>query len=124
MNNEYFVNTYPVIKSLVQTIDQNDPENFQNILRNNLYLMNNKQLLNLLFLYCNKDNIFRPIFLSILINFGLEPNVIFEDQYKYINLNNKNNIEASNNYNYRIGKSILILSCEKSNFSLVKELCE
>ena len=124
MNNEYFVNTYPVIKSLVQTIDQNDPENFQNILRNNLYLMNNNQLLNLLFLYCNKDNIFRPIFLSILINFGLEPNVIFEDQYKYINLKNKNNIEASNNYNYRIGKSILMLSCEKSNFSFVKELCE
>ena len=124
MNNEYFVNAYPVFKNLLQTIDKNEPENFGNILRNNLYLKSNKQLLNLLFFYCTKDNVLRPYFLSILINFGLEPNIIFEEPYKYINLKNKNNSDTSNNYNYRIGKSLLMFLCEKSSFSLVKELCE
>ena len=124
MNNEYFVNAYPVFKNLLQTIDKNESENFGNILRNNLYLKSNKQLLNLLFFYCTKDNVLRPYFLSILINFGLEPNIIFEEPYKYINLKNKNNSDTSNNYNYRIGKSLLMFLCEKSSFSLVKELCE
>ena len=124
MNNEYFVNAYPVFKNLLQTIDKNEPENFGNILRNNLYLKSNKQLLNLLFFFFFKDNVLRPYFLSILINFGLEPNIIFEEPYKYINLKNKNNSDTSNNYNYRIGKSLLMFLCEKSSFSLVKELCE
>ena len=121
MNNEYFPNTYPVFTNLLQAIDQNDLKNFGNILSN---IMNNKQLLNLLFFYCNKDEIFRPIFISILIKFGLEPNIILEDPYKYINIKNKHNLDMNNNYNFRIGKSLLMLLCEKSNFSLIKELCE
>ena len=121
MNNEYFPNTYPVFTNLLQAIDQNDLKSFGNILSN---IMNNKQLLNLLFFYCNKDEIFRPIFISILIKFGLEPNIILEDPYKYINIKNKHNLDMNNNYNFRIGKSLLMLLCEKSNFSLIKELCE
>ena len=124
MNNEYFINTLPVVRNLFQAIEQNDPENFGNILSNNSYLMNNKRLLNILFFYCNKDNIFKPIFLSILIKFGLEPNAILDETFKYININNKNNLDGNNNYNYRIGKSILMLSCEKSNLLLVQQLCE
>ena len=124
MNKEYYVNTLPVVKNLFQAIEQNDPKNFGIILNNNSYLKNNKHLLNLLFFYCNKDNIFKPNFLSILIKFGLEPNVILDDIFKYINIKNKNNLDLNNNYNYRIGKSILMLSCEKSNLSLVQELCE
>ena len=124
MNNEFYINTYPIIKNLVQTIEQKDSEKFGNILSNNPFLMNNKQLLNLLFFYCNKDSNFRPIFISKLIKFGLEPNVILEEPYKSINIKNKNNIDSNNNYNCRVGKSILMLSCEKLNISLVQELCE
>ena len=125
MNNELFQNNYSsLINNLKQTIEQNDTKNFRNLLTNNSYLIN-KNILNNLIFYCTKDNIFRPVFLSILINFGVEPNTTLENPYKYININmnNKNNIDSQNN-DYRIGKSLLMLACEKSNFSLVKDLCE
>ena len=123
MNNEFFQNKYNVlINNMLQTIEQNDPINFRNYLSSNSYYIN-KQFLDYLFNYCNKDSIFRPNFLSILINFGLDPNITLEEPYKYKNIKNKNNIDLMNG-NYRIGKSILMLACEKSNLALIQDLCE
>ena len=123
MNKEFFQNNYNVlINNILQSIEQNDHTSFRKYLNNNSYLIN-KQNLNYLFNYCNKDNIFRPNFISILINFGLDPNTTLGEPYKYKTLKNKNNMDLSNNNN-RIGKSILMIACEKSNLSLIQELCE
>ena len=122
MNNEIFQNNYPnLLNNLFQIIEQNDTNTFHNLLTKNSYLIN-KKILNILFFYCNKDNSFRPVFLSILLNCGLEPNIILDNSYKYFNIN-MNNIDSQNN-DYRICKSILMLVCENSNYQLVKELCE
>ena len=121
MNNDIFQNNYSsLLNSLIQTIEQNDTNNFRNILTNKSYLIN-KKILNFLFFYLNNQK-FRPNFVSILINFGVEPNYILESPYN-MNMNNKNNMDFRND-DYRIGKSILMLACEKSCFSLVKDLCE
>ena len=123
MNNEFFQNNYDaLINNLIAAIDQNNIKTFGIILSKNNYFIS-KQILDLLFFYCNKDNNFRPNFLSILLNFGLDPNIILENPYKYMILKNKNNID-SNNDNYRIGKSLLMIACEKSNLSLVQYLCD
>ena len=123
MNNEFFQNNYSaLIKNILQTIDQNDSNTFRNYLNNNSFYIN-KQFLNYLFYYCNKDNTFKPNFISILINFGLDPNIVLDDPYKNMNIKIKNNMDFSNNI-YRIGKSILMLACEKSNLPLIQELCD
>ena len=124
MNNEIFQNNYPsFLNNLFQIIEQNDANSFHNILTKNS-LFKNKQILNILFFYCNKDNIFRPVLLSILVKLGLEPNIILENPYKNNNINiNMNNNDSQTN-DYRICKSILMLACENSNYQLVKDLCE
>ena len=81
MNNEIFQNNYPnLINNLFQIIEQNDINTFHNLLTKNSYLIN-KTILNILFFYCNKGNIFRPVFISILLNCGLEPNINLENPY-------------------------------------------
>ena len=107
--------------SLINMIDQNDIDNFRNLLK---LCYNNIKLLNYLFFYCNKDNNFKPQFLSTLINLGVDPNTIIDNPNNYINMNinNKKNKNISNND--IVGKSVLMLACENSCFSLVKDLCE
>ena len=128
MNNEVLVmsqNSYSsLINNLIQCIEKNDIDSFRNLLTNNLYFIN-KKLLNMLLFYCTKDDFFRINFLSILINFGIDPNTIIDDQNKYINsdINNIGYFDSGNN-DYKSGKSILMVACETSNYSLVKTLCE
>ena len=109
------------ISLIINTIDQNDIDNFRNFLK---LCYNNIKLLNYLFFYCNKDNNFKPLFLSTLINLGVDPNTIIDNPNNYINMNinNKKNKNISNND--IVGKSVLMLACENSCFSLVKDLCE
>ena len=73
--------------SLINMIDQNDIDNFRNLLK---LCYNNIKLLNYLFFYCNKDNNFKPQFLSTLINLGVDPNTIIDNPNNYINMNINN----------------------------------
>lgn len=123
MNNELLYRTQNnLISNLIQAIEQNDPKNFKLLLSKNLMYIN-EQLLNFLFFHAlnsKKENIFSFRFLSILINFGVDPNFIIDD----IKNKNMNNNKDPSNKDFGVGKSILMLACEKSNLSLVKDLCE
>ena len=117
MNNEIIL-----IDNLIQSIEQNDPKNFKYLLNQNMRYIT-EEILNYLFYYAlnsKKEYIFAFRFISILINFGVDPNIIIDEANK---MNNKKNMDMSNSDN-RVGKSILMLACENSNKSLVKELCE
>ena len=117
MNNEILL-----INNLIQYIEQNDPKNFKLLLNTNMRFIT-EEILNYLFFHAinsKKEYIFAFRFISILINFGVDPNIIIDEANK---MNNKNNMDMSNSDN-RVGKSILMLACENSNKSLVKELCE
>ena len=110
--------------TLIKMIDQNNINNFRNIISSNLCYTNIK-LLNYLFFYCIKDNNFKPLFLSTLLNLGVDPNTIIDNpnNFKNMNININYNSNLLNNDNI-VGKSILMLACENSNFSLVKDLCD
>ena len=127
MNNEIYQKYFYNLNILIQTIDKNDSAAFIKLIKNPQYFIN-KKILEILFFYCSEDNNFKPIFLSILINFGVDPNLILEDPNIYtkknINLNNQNNFIDSNNNGYRVRKSILMMACKKSNFSLIQNLCD
>ena len=124
MNNELLLmNQNTLLNNLRQAIDKMEPKNFKLLLHKNFNFLN-ENLLNHLFLYSlsSKNNVYEFHFLSILINFGVDPNIII-DEVNNLNNKNKNNLDLSNN-DYRVGKSILMLACEKSHISLVKDLCD
>ena len=117
MNNDFIL-----INNLITYIEQNDPKNFKLLLNKNMCFIT-EEILNYLFYHAlnsKKEYIFAFRFISILINFGVDPNIIIDEANK---MNNKNNMDMSKSDN-RVGKSILMLACENSNKSLVKELCE
>ena len=88
------------------------------------------KLLNNLFFYCIyyiKDNNFKPLFLSTLLNLGVDPNTIVDNPNNYKNMNLSFNYNTNANFvsfENNVGKSILMLACENSNYSLVKDLCD
>ena len=128
MNNEIFQKFYNNLKNVIQAIDQNDSNAFVNLIsknKNSYYI--NKKFYEILFYYCSEENNFKPIFLSLLINFGVDPNLILEDPNNFFkkntNINNQNNIDSNNN-GYRVRKSILMMACKMSNYPLIQNLCD
>ncbi len=115
--------------NLIKAIEQNNINHFRNILGSNLCYTNMK-LLNNLFFYCIyyiKDNNFKPLFLSTLLNLGVDPNTIVDNPNNYKNMNLSFNYNTNANFvsfENNVGKSILMLACENSNYSLVKDLCD
>ena len=83
-------------------------------------------LLNFLLFYIIKDirdsniNSIIPKYISILLSFGLDPNIVIDE----INSKNYSKFTLNNNPYIPKGKSLLMFACEKSSFSLVKYLCE
>ena len=109
-----------IISNLLQYICQNNPKDFRNFLSLNSNLLSSKQLENI-FLYTLQiyisGKIYASRFLSILIPFGINPNIIL----------NKNTcqIEGKENKEEFIkGESILMLFCSKSDSALISNLCE
>ena len=134
MNNEFnrhLKNNYPnnYISSffplLIKIVEKNDFNQFKALLsQNKSYIKNG--LLEFILFYIIKDvkdsNINNSIsnYISILLSFGLDPNIIIDDsslKYYFKNAENLN----SNNIK---GKSLLMFACEKSCYSLVKDLYE
>ena len=115
--------------NLIKAIEQNNINHFRNILGSNLCYTNMK-LLNNLFFYCIyyiKDNNFKPLFLSTLLNLGVDPNTIVDNPNNYKNMNLNINYNANANFvsiENNVGKSILMFACENSSYSLVKDLCD
>ena len=133
MNKEILImnhNNYRNLEiNLIKAIEQNNINHFRNILGSNLCYTNMK-LLNNLFFYCFyyiKDNNFKPLFLSTLLNLGVDPNTIVDNPNNYKNMNLSFNYNTNANFvsfENNVGKSILMLACENSNYSLVKDLCD
>ena len=133
MNKEILImnhNNYRNLEiNLIKAIEQNNINHFRNILGSNLCYTNMK-LLNNLFFYCIyyiKDNNFKPLFLSTLLNLGVDPNTIVDNPNNYKNMNLSFNYNTNANFvsfENNVGKSILMLACENSNYSLVKDLCD
>ena len=135
MNNDFirlYKNNYPnnhtppFFSILNKILEKNDLNNFKAFLsQNKTYI--NPDLLEYILFYLLKDsndininNTDLPNYISMLLSFGLEPNVIIDE---FISKNYIKNIDNVSPLLPK-GKSLLMFACEKSYFSLVKDLCE
>ena len=134
MNNEFnrhLKNNYPnnYISSffplLIKIVEKNDFNQFKALLsQNKSYIKNG--LLEFILFYIIKDvkdsNINNSIskYISILLSFGLDPNIIIDDSSLKYYFKNAENLNPNNIK----GKSLLMFACEKSCYSLVKDLYE
>ncbi len=135
MNNDFirlFKNNYPnnhtppFFSILNKILEKNDLNNFKAFLsQNKTYI--NPDLLEYILFYLLKDsndininNTDLPNYISMLLSFGLEPNIIIDE---FISKNYIKNIDNVSPLLPK-GKSLLMFACEKSYFSLVKDLCE
>ena len=119
-------NTPPFFSILNKILEKNDLNNFKAFLsQNKTYI--NPDLLEYILFYLLKDsndininNTDLPNYISMLLSFGLEPNIIIDE---FISKNYIKNIDNVSPLLPK-GKSLLMFACEKSYFSLVKDLCE
>ena len=134
MNNEsmrHYKNNYPnnnissFFPTLIKILEKKDLNQFKALLsQNKSYIRHG--LLEFITFYLIKDkkdsniNNFIPNYISILLSFGLDPNIIIDDTSYKIYPKNIENVNAS----YNKGKSLLMFACEKSCYSLVKDLYE
>ena len=134
MNNEsmrHYKNNYPnnnissFFPTLIKILEKKDLNQFKSLLsQNKSYIRHG--LLEFITFYLIKDkkdsniNNFIPNYISILLSFGLDPNIIIDDTSYKIYPKNIENVNAS----YNKGKSLLMFACEKSCYSLVKDLYE
>ena len=129
--NNYPKNYAPPIISIINKIlEKNDLNQFKLFIsENNSFIKTG--LLNFILFYIkdikesnsNNNNIKRiniPSYISILLSFGLDPNIIIDEFSSKIFAKPADNM----NLNYHRGKSLLMYACENSYYSLVKELCE
>ena len=110
---------------LIKIIEKNDFNQFKTLLYQNKSHIKHG-LLEFILFYIIKDlkdsniNTSIPKYISILLSFGLVPNIIIDDSsLKYYFKNNENL-----NPNNIKGKSLLIFAWEKSCYSLLKNLYE
>ncbi len=109
-----------IINLLLTSIAQNIPKDFRSILSSYSNLLTQKSLdqifIYLLNIYIS-GKIYASRFLSILIPFGINPN---------ITLNQINNKFDSNDYKeeYNQNESILMFFCSQSNSAIISNLCE
>ena len=105
---------------LLQFIDQKNPKDFRAKLSSNYNILSRNSIhiifTNILNLYIS-DKIYASRFLSILIPFGINPNITLKEiNYK---------VEGKDkNEEYNPNESILMLFCSKSNSTIVSYLCE
>ena len=120
--NNYISSFFPILNKI---IEKNDLNQFRALISQyKSYIKTG--LLEIILLFLTKDlkdsniNNSFPNYISILLSFGLDPNIIIDDySVKIFQKNNENN-----NANFHKGKSLLMLACENSWYSLVKDLCE
>ena len=111
--NNYISSFFPI---LTKILEKNDLNQFRALIIQNKSYIKNGLLEFILLILLNEIknsniNTFIPNYISILLTFGLDPNIII-DNY---NPQNPQIIK---------GKSLLMLACEKSWFFLIKDLYE
>ena len=119
-SSDYQQDSNVVISNLLNYINQNYPKDFRQTLSSNSNLLS-KNAIESIFIYilniCLSGKIYASRFLSILIPFGVNPNITLEQiNYK---LDSKENKEEFNQ-----NKSILMYFCSKSNSAIISNLCE
>ena len=134
MNNElqrHFKNNYSnnnissFLPLLIKILEKNDLDQFKELLSQNKSYIK-QGLLEFILFYLIKDikdsnkNNYLSNYISILLSFGLDPNIIIDESFYKNYLKNLETINVS----FPKGKSLLMFACEKSNFSLVKNLYE
>ena len=134
MNNDFlrfFKNNYPnnhissFFPILNKILEKNDQNQFRVLIsQNKSYIKTG--LLEFILFFLTKDhkdsniNNSFPNYISILLSFGLDPNIIIEDSSLKFFSKNMDNVNSP----FSTGKSLLMLACEKSWYSLVKDLYE
>ena len=120
--NNYISSFFPI---LIKILEKGDLNQFKALLLQNKSHIKNG-LLEFILLILLKElkssniNTLIPNYISILLSFGLDPNIIIDNFIFKINQGNNDNM----NQQYFKGKSLLMLACEKSWYNLVKDLYE
>ena len=134
MNNDFirlFKNNYPnnhttsFFSILNKVLEKNDPNKFKDFIIQNKSNIKSGLLDYILFYLLKNENEINIIsniskYISILLSFGLDPNIIIDEFVSKNYLKNSENVPLP----LPKGKSLLMYSCEKSYFALVKDLYE
>ena len=134
MNNDFirlFKNNYPnnhtttFFSILNKVLEKKDTNKFKDFITQYKSYIKSGLLDHILFYLLNNENALIinsniSKYISILLSFGLDPNIIVDE---YIS---KNYLKNSDNVSPPLpkGKSLLMYACEKSYFALVKDLYE
>ena len=134
MNNDFirlFKNNYPnnhttsFFSILNKVLEKNDLNKFKDFIIQNKSNIKSGLLDYILFYLLKNENEINIIsniskYISILLSFGLDPNIIIDEFVSKNYLKNSENVPLP----LPKGKSLLMYSCEKSYFALVKDLYE
>ena len=113
-------------ENLLAYLNQNDPKNFRTICSSSKYIPENilkgvfKEALELL----KSGQIYASRFISILISFGIDPNLLICEDNSKINILNINYNNPQETTYFPNAKSILMFFCELSMSSLVSNLTD
>ena len=115
-----------MLEKLSTYLKQNNPKNFRTICSNSKFIPEN--ILKIIFIEAlellKSGKIYASRFISILISFGVDPNLLISEDNKKISLIN-NNYNSPQEVNYFPNtKSILMFFCELSMSNLVSNLFE